>query len=72
MKTFRQPPQIPNGLAGIECSNCESQAKICDMLEVVALYMFGYFAIRCHDSKNFWAGLNCEQVLWSLFMDFAR
>lgn len=49
-----------------------SFAKICDMLEVVALYMFGYFAIRCHDSKNFWAGLNCEQVLWSLFMDFAR
>jgi hypothetical protein len=38
----------------------------------VALYMFGYFAIRCSKSRNFWHGLNKEQALWSLFWDFAR
>jgi hypothetical protein len=38
----------------------------------VALYMFGYFAIRCFQSKNFWDGLNRNQPLWALFMDFAR
>ena len=37
----------------------------------VALYMFGYFAIRCYDSRNFWYDLNRDQPLWSLFMDFA-
>ena len=38
----------------------------------ITLYMFGYFAIRCYDSTNFWAGLNRKQPLWSLFMDFAK
>lgn len=37
----------------------------------VALYMFGYFAIKCIDSKNFWYNLNKEQPLWGAFMDFA-
>ena len=40
--------------------------------ESVTLYMFGYFAIRCYDSQNFWYNLNREQPLWSLFMDFAK
>ena len=40
--------------------------------ENVTLYMFGYFAIRCYDSENFWHNLNREQPLWSLFMDFAK
>jgi hypothetical protein len=39
--------------------------------EQVTLYMFGCFAIRCYHSKNFWFGLNKDQPLWSLFMDFA-
>lgn len=38
----------------------------------VTLYMFGYFAIRCHQSENFWFGLNRDQPLWSAFDDFAR
>jgi hypothetical protein len=40
--------------------------------EQVTLYMFGYFAIRCYHSKNFWFGLNRDQPLWSLFMDFSK
>jgi hypothetical protein len=40
--------------------------------EQVTLYMFGYFAIRCYHSRNFWTGLNRDQPLWSLFMDFAK
>jgi len=40
--------------------------------DALVLYMFGYFAIRCYDSANFWAGLNRKQKLWSLFMDFAQ
>lgn len=38
----------------------------------VTLYMFGYYAIKCLHSRNFWADLNKEQPLWSLFMDFAK
>ncbi len=38
----------------------------------VALYMFGYYAVRCLESKNFWYGLNPEHSLWALFTDFAR
>jgi len=38
----------------------------------VTLYMFGYFAIRCLDSKNFWYNLNRGQPLWGAFMDFAK
>lgn len=36
----------------------------------VSLYMFGYFAIRCFDSKNFWVHLNKDHQLWALFFDF--
>ena len=38
----------------------------------VTLYMFGYFAIRCAESDNFWYGLNKTQPLWSAFFDFAN
>lgn len=38
----------------------------------VTLYMFGYFAVRCINSKNFWDGLNRDHKLWTLFMDFAK
>lgn len=38
----------------------------------VVLYMFGYFAILCNHSKNFWHGLNRNQKLWSLFFSFAE
>ena len=38
----------------------------------VSLYMFGYFAIRCIDSKNFWFDLNKHQPFWGAFMDFSQ
>jgi hypothetical protein len=38
----------------------------------VCLYMFGYFAVRCLESKNFWHKLNKTQKFWTLFMDFAE
>ena len=38
----------------------------------VTLYMFGYWAVRCNQSQNFWHGLNREQPLWALFFDFAK
>lgn len=41
------------------------------MTDELALYMFGYYAIRCSNSVNYWYGLNKKQALWSLFFDFA-
>lgn len=38
----------------------------------VSLYMFGYFAIKCIDSRNFWFNLNKNQPLWGAFFDFAK
>ena len=38
----------------------------------VSLYMFGYFAIKCLDSKNFWVNLNKSHDMWGLFRDFAK
>lgn len=38
----------------------------------VSFYMFGYFAIKCLDSENFWHGLKKDEPLWSLFRDFAN
>ena len=38
----------------------------------VSLYMFGYYAIKCLDSENFWVGLNRSHNLWGLFNDFAE
>jgi hypothetical protein len=37
----------------------------------IAHYMFGYYAIRCVDSKNFWSGINKESGYWALFISFA-
>jgi hypothetical protein len=41
----------------------------------VAFYMFGYYAIRCWESKNFWLGdkmIEKESIYWSLFRSFAK
>jgi hypothetical protein len=40
----------------------------------VAFYLFGYYAIRCWRSKNFWKGekmLNKDSIYWALFRSFA-
>ncbi|NUN10092.1 MAG: hypothetical protein HUU54_13045 [Ignavibacteriaceae bacterium] len=36
----------------------------------VAHYMFGYFALRCWNSKNFWDGINKNSYYWSVFKKF--
>jgi hypothetical protein len=38
----------------------------------VAHYMFGYYAIRCYESKDFWNGVSRESYYWSLFAKFAQ
>jgi hypothetical protein len=35
-------------------------------------YMFGYYALRCHRSENFWSDLNRNQIQWSHFNDFVK
>ena len=44
----------------------------CLIREAVAHYMFGYYAIRCWESRNFWHGVNRESPYWSLFRDFVE
>ena len=38
----------------------------------VAHYMFGYYAIKCWESKYFWSTINRESIYWSLFRDFVE
>ncbi|MEX2029579.1 MAG: hypothetical protein WD906_01195 [Anaerolineales bacterium] len=37
----------------------------------VAHYMFGYPALLCWKSRNFWHGLDRDSNYWALFRDFA-
>lgn len=44
------------------------------MSKDVAFYLFGYYAIRCWRSENFWGGdmmIDKQSIYWSLFRDFA-
>ena len=38
----------------------------------VAHYMFGYYAVRCIDSVNFWKGEDKESPYWALFRYFSQ
>ncbi|GFE59749.1 hypothetical protein [Geobacter sp. AOG2] len=38
----------------------------------LAHYMFGYYTVKCMESKDFWANLTLEEIYWNLFHDFAR
>jgi len=38
----------------------------------VAHYMFGYYAIRCWESDDFWTGVNRQGLYWSLFRSFVE
>jgi hypothetical protein len=38
----------------------------------VAHYMFGYYAILCWKSENFWHGVNRNSLYWSVFADFVK
>jgi hypothetical protein len=44
------------------------------MSNEAAYYMFGYYAIQCYTSENFWKGtklIQKDSVYWSLFRHFA-
>jgi hypothetical protein len=34
--------------------------------------MFGYYAIRCWESENFWAEINRESSYWIVFKKFVE
>ena len=34
--------------------------------------MFGYYTVKCQESKDFWANLTLDETYWNLFHDFAR
>jgi hypothetical protein len=36
----------------------------------VAHYMFGYYALRCWESKYFWISVNKDSIYWAGFRDF--
>ena len=38
----------------------------------VAHYMFGYYAIKCWQSANFWIDVNKNSPYWALFAHFAE
>lgn len=38
----------------------------------IVYYMFGYYALRCHKSENFWSDLNRNQIQWAHFNDFVK
>jgi hypothetical protein len=38
----------------------------------VAHYMFGYYALLCWESKDFWVDVNPFSDYWSLFADFCE
>ncbi len=42
------------------------------LTDEVAHYMFGYYAICCYESRDFWHGINRDGYYWSLFIDFAK
>lgn len=42
------------------------------MRRQVAHYMFGFYAIQCYESTNFWTNMNLASPYWSLFRDFAE
>ena len=38
----------------------------------VTFYMFGYYAIRCWDSQNFWVSVNKDSLYWRVFKEFVE
>ena len=38
----------------------------------LAHYMFGFYTVKCLESKDFWANLTLGETYWDLFHDFAR
>jgi hypothetical protein len=42
------------------------------MKKSVAHYMFGFYAVRCWESENFWSDVNRQSPYWALFGHFAK
>lgn len=38
----------------------------------VAHYMFGFYAIKCWESSNFWNEVNKDSIYWIVFKDFSQ
>jgi hypothetical protein len=38
----------------------------------VAHYMFGYYALRCWESRHFWSEVNRQSIYWIVFKDFVE
>lgn len=38
----------------------------------LAHYMFGYYTLKCLESRYFWANITLDDIYWSLFHDFAK
>jgi hypothetical protein len=38
----------------------------------VIYYMFGYYAVKCLDSENFWSDIKKSELYWGIFLCFAR
>ncbi|MET0752472.1 MAG: hypothetical protein ABWZ66_03830 [Pyrinomonadaceae bacterium] len=38
----------------------------------IAHYMFGYYAIKCWKSQNFWSGVNRDSIYWIVFKNFVE
>ena len=65
--------------------NAQDKRDFIGLLEEVALmvnsglirpelahYMFGYYTVKCLESKDFWANLTLDETYWKLFHDFAN
>jgi hypothetical protein len=42
------------------------------MRKNVAHHMFGYYALRSSNSKNFWSDVNRESYYWAVFFHFVK
>src|SRR4029079_18084310 len=42
------------------------------MRRSITFYMFGYYAIRCYESKHFRAGIDLNSPYYTLFRRFAK
>ncbi|MCD9186637.1 MAG: hypothetical protein LUM44_09395 [Pyrinomonadaceae bacterium] len=38
----------------------------------IAHYMFGYYAIKCWKSRNFWSDINRDSLYWIVFKTFVE
>lgn len=42
------------------------------LMPPVSAYMFGYYAVRCQQSRHFWFNINPDPRFWAVFLGFAE